>query len=115
VIPDIGCLERKIPWQGALHGEIPGLEVSLAQVERNHEVSIVASIADDPIWRNDGELRRWKARGQRAGRYESIGGVEGVVLEHREIEGVTVIREWDRADAVAGSQDGLLVEAVGRA
>ena len=44
-----------------------------------------------------------------------FGGVEHVVLLHRVVVDVGVVRERQRADAVAAAQHGLVVQAVGRA
>ena len=121
VVAHVGHVQREVQRKRTLDGEVPRLHVGVLIVQRNHDVALrQGRVGDDPVGGNHGQLgsREAARHGEHATRGDAgrVGvGAEGVlvVLLHREVVRVGVVRERRVADAEAGADHRGIVHAVG--
>src|ERR1019366_1551837 len=121
VVAYVGHIQREVQRKRTLNGDVPRLHVGVLIVQRNHDVALrQRRVGDDPVVGNHGQLGRWEAarHGEHAGRGDtgSVGaGAQGVlvVLLHREVVRVAVVRERRVADAETGADHRGIIHAVG--
>src|SRR5437763_15643970 len=105
MIADIGNIEYQVPRQRALDGEVPTLDIGLAEMRVDDEVGgIRIGVGNNSVGWNNGcregrepglecrELSVWQHGGA-----EAAIAAEGVVLLHGVIVGVGVVRERSEA------------------
>ena len=119
-VADVGDVEREAARQLALERDVEGMERPFVRVRPDVEVGRVAqhrrARIDDPVRGNLHEHRIGEPGAHRSRRRRKVvRRVEHVVLLHRVVVDVGVVRERQRAHAVAAAQHRLVVQAVGGA
>ena len=115
VVAHVGHFQREVARQGALHGDVPALNVRFAYAGGNHVVDLRGGVADNAVLRDGKWPEGREAIHHAAGFGPRVGGVEGVVLTHGKVVGVAVVRQRRPTDAIAQPHHGLFVVAIGRA